>query len=63
MEIYIKFEAYEMKNVEQVVNAALQTTSAYVKTTGRHQITLNTTPTEEELAIEADPEWVDYTTL
>lgn len=52
MKIYIKFEDYELKNVEQVVNAAIQTTSAYVKTTGSNNITINTTPTKEELAID-----------
>lgn len=52
MKIYIKFEDYELKNVEKVVNAAIQTTSAYVKTTGGNDITINTTPTKEELAIE-----------
>lgn len=61
MKIYIKFEDFEMKNVEQVVNAALQTTSAYVKCTGRNDIIINTTPTEEELAIEDDPEEINYT--
>lgn len=53
MKIYIKFEDYELKNVEKIVNAAIQTTSAYVKTTGENDVTINTTPTSEELAIDA----------
>ena len=54
MKIYIEFEAFEMKNVEKVVNAAIQTTSAYIKETGSDTITINTTPTEEELCCDKE---------
>ena len=57
MKIYIKFEHCELKNVEQVVQAAIQTTNAYVKTTGSNDITINTTPTEEELRCDSEDCW------